>query len=45
MYVSYNLISSHGLSLHGLSHIYHIRLEIDNIVSIVMMKRETEKST
>lgn len=45
MYVSYNLISSHGLSLHGLSHIYHIRLEIDNIVSIVMIKRETEKST
>lgn len=45
MYVSYNLIASHGLSLHVLSHIYHIRLEIDNIVSIVMMKRETEKST
>ena len=45
MYVSYNLIASHGLSLHVLSHIYHIHLEIDNIVSIVMMKRETEKST
>ena len=26
IYVSYNLTSSHGLSLHGLSHIHHVRL-------------------